>query len=228
MASGQYATARRSPWRLTAGGSDGNERLTTITGAILIVLLAVIGVTILRVRSLLWVHLFVGLALIGPVLLKLASTGYRFVRYYTRDPIYLRKGPPPTYLRLLAPMVVLTTVIVFASGVVLLLAGPGSRATLMPIHKVSFFVWLACTAIHVLGHLPEVQRTLFGGRKRSQIGLRGAVLAGASDSGHDISEGRAGRALSLAAALVGGLVLAVLLIPQFSPWLNSQPLFLHH
>ncbi|MGO9790275.1 MAG: hypothetical protein ACLP8S_12505, partial [Solirubrobacteraceae bacterium] len=71
--------------RLFGGGTDGNEQLTSITGAILIVLLAVIGVTILRVGQLISVHLFVGLLLLGPVTLKLGSTGYRFVRYYTHD-----------------------------------------------------------------------------------------------------------------------------------------------
>ena len=81
--------------RLTAGGTTGNERLTTATGVVLLVLLAVIGVTILRLRSLLWVHLFVGMLLIGPIALKMASTGYRFVRYYTANPRYRRKGPPP-------------------------------------------------------------------------------------------------------------------------------------
>ena len=71
---------------LFGGSTDGNEQLTAFTGAILIVLLAVLGVTILRIRQLISVHLFVGLLLLGPVALKLASTGYRFVRYYTRDP----------------------------------------------------------------------------------------------------------------------------------------------
>ena len=42
------------------GGTDGNERLTSMAGAILIVLLAVLGVTILRIGQLIWVHLFVG------------------------------------------------------------------------------------------------------------------------------------------------------------------------
>src|SRR6266700_2655738 len=40
-------------------------------------------------------HMFVGLLLIPPVALKLASTGYRFVRYYTASPAYRRKAPPP-------------------------------------------------------------------------------------------------------------------------------------
>ncbi len=61
---------------------------------------------------------------------------------------------------MLAPIVVLTTVVVFASGVALLFVGPSSRDTLLPIHKVSFIVWLAFTALHVLGHLLELPATL--------------------------------------------------------------------
>ena len=79
---------------LTGGGPEGNEQLTTVTGVILIVLLAVIGFTIPQLSQYLWLHLFVGLLLIGPVLLKMASTGYRFVRYYTHNTAYRRKGPP--------------------------------------------------------------------------------------------------------------------------------------
>ncbi|MGZ4175234.1 MAG: hypothetical protein ACXVUX_03315, partial [Solirubrobacteraceae bacterium] len=65
--------------RLLGGGTEGNERLTVLTGALLIVLLAVLGITIVRIGQLLWLHLFLGLVLIGPVALKLASTGYRFM-----------------------------------------------------------------------------------------------------------------------------------------------------
>jgi len=64
------------------GGVDGNGWLTTATGIVLIVLLAVLGVTIVRIGQLIWLHLFLGLLLVGPVALKLASTGYRFARYY--------------------------------------------------------------------------------------------------------------------------------------------------
>ena len=168
------SSRRRPRTRLRAGGTDGNERLTVLTGIVLIVLLAVLGVTILRIGQLLWVHLFLGLLLIGPVALKLASTGYRFVRYYTHEPRYRRKGPPAPALRLLAPLVVLSTVVVFASGVALLLLGPSSRSSLLLIHKVSFIVWLAVTAIHVLGHLPEIQRTFTTAGE-----VRGAIFANA-------------------------------------------------
>ena len=63
-------------------GTDGNELLTSMTGAVLIVLLAVLGITILRIHQLIWLHLFLGLVLIGPITIKMASTGYRFARYY--------------------------------------------------------------------------------------------------------------------------------------------------
>jgi len=125
---------------LTGGETTGNEHLTTLVGATLIVLLAVIGLTIVRIGQLLSVHMFVGMLLIGPVLLKLSSTGYRFARYYTRNPRYVQKGPPELALRVLAPMVVLSTLVVFVSGVVLLFAGASARATWLPIHKDSFFV----------------------------------------------------------------------------------------
>jgi hypothetical protein len=195
--------------RLTGGGASGNERLTAATGIVLLVLLAVIGVTILRLRELLWVHLFVGMLLIGPVLLKMASTGYRFARYYTSNPVYLRKGPPATPMRLLAPFVVISTVVVFGSGVALLFAGPSSRGTLFPIHKLSFFAWLAFTGLHVLGHLPGLPAT-----------LRADYRADTGLSGYE--PGRDGRVLSLVGVLVGGLVLAVLVLPQFGPWLHMH------
>jgi hypothetical protein len=214
---GESSTARvpaRARVRgLGGGGTTGNERLTAATGAVLIVLLAIIGVTIVSLSPLLWVHLFVGMLLLGPLALKLGSTGYRFVRYYTANRIYREKGPPPAPLRLIAPIVVASTLTVFASGVALLFAGPSSRGTLLPIHKVSFFVWVAFMAIHVLAHLPAVARALH------------ADYVDPAVSGHQ-TPGRNGRALSLLGALVGGVVIAILVIPQFAPWISSQQF--HH
>jgi hypothetical protein len=221
--------------RLTAGGTTGNERLTTATGVLLLILLAVIGVTILRLRSLLWVHLFVGMLLIGPIALKLSSTGYRFVRYYTANARYRSKGPPLAPLRMIAPIVVISTVAVLVSGVLLLLIGPSSRDPLLLIHKLSFFVWVAFTSLHVLGHLPEVASAVgLGGETASRVDVLAAL--GVSDEGNlstwtapDAAvAGRAGRGLSLAGALAGGTVLAIVLIPQFAPWLHASKSFHHH
>jgi hypothetical protein len=81
------------------GGAAGNERLTAMTGAVLLVLFAAEGLTILSIHRLLTVHFFVGMLLLGPVALKVASTGYRFVRYYSGAGLYVRKGPPSPAMR---------------------------------------------------------------------------------------------------------------------------------
>ncbi|MHB8492543.1 MAG: hypothetical protein ACYDA6_10090, partial [Solirubrobacteraceae bacterium] len=128
---------RRVQEVVIGGGTAGNGRLTAITGALLIVLLAALGVTILQIHQLIAAHLFIGFVLLGPVALKVASTGYRFARYYSGSVAYRRKGPPATPLRLLAPFVVLTTAVVFASGVVLLIVGPRHRGAWTSIHKAS-------------------------------------------------------------------------------------------
>ena len=61
--------------RLFAGGSAGNEQLTAMVAAVLVLLLAIEGATLLQLRSLLTVHAFVGMLLIPVVGLKLASIG---------------------------------------------------------------------------------------------------------------------------------------------------------
>jgi hypothetical protein len=210
-----WRSGRLGAGRLTAGGTNGNERLTAQNGAVLLVLLAVIGVTLLQLRQLLWVHLFVGMLLIGPVALKLASTGYRFIRYYTASPTYREKGPPAMLLRASAPLLVLSTLVVLVSGVALLFVGPQSRDELLPIHKISFIVWAAFMALHVLAHVQSVPRAL-----RADYGRSVAL-------GEELP-GRNGRTLSLAGALLAGLVLALLVIPEFGPWLHSSALLHHH
>jgi hypothetical protein len=114
----------RAEGSLIGGGTSGNERLTAATGILLVPLLAVIGVTLLRLRSLISVHLFVGLILIPPIALKMASTGYRFIRYYTASPLYRKRGAPPIVLRVSAPILVTSTVVVLATGVALLFITP--------------------------------------------------------------------------------------------------------
>jgi hypothetical protein len=59
-------------------------------------------------------------------------------------------------------------------------------------------VFSSFTALHVLGHLPELARNL-----------------------------RAGRSIALAGALVGRLVLAIVLIPDFGSW-THHPAGLYH
>jgi len=182
------AGSRRRP--AIGGGTDGNELLTSMTGAVLIVLLAVLGITILRIHQLIWLHLFLGLVLLGPIAVKMASTGYRFFRYHTMNPAYRSKGPPEPLMRLTAPIVVASTLVVFATGILLLIAGPNGRGQYLFLHKASFVIWLGVTAVHVLGHLVDLRRSLLPTDEPSP-------LAGSSP-------GAASRWLALTGALVGG------------------------
>jgi hypothetical protein len=186
-------------------GVAGNARLTGAVAAALLVLLAAEGLTIPFIGPLLGPHIFIGMLLIGPVVLKMGSTGYRFARYYTREEAYVRNGPPPIGLRVLAPGVVLTTVALFGTGVALLFAGRPSN-TLVFAHKLSFIAWFALMAVHVLAHLLEVPRLGFADWRRR--GPREARLAGAGS-----------RTLALAGAIAIGVVLAVLTIPAAGSWL---------
>jgi hypothetical protein len=69
-------------------------------------------------------------------------------------------------------------------------------------------------SFHVLGHLPAVARVLgIGGREETHWVGR--------------TPGSAGRWLALSGAMVGGLVLAVVLIPEFAAW-TAHGVFLHH
>jgi hypothetical protein len=200
-----YGKSLRPVQRLVGGGIAGNERLTAATGVLLIPPLAALVVSILRIRPLISVHLFVGLLLIGPVALKMGSTGYRFVRYYTSNPVYRERGTPPAPLRLLAPLVVISTIAVFATGVALLFVGPSASGLLRSSHKASFIAWIGATAIHVLGHIPDLQKTFltkYDGRVEY----------------NSLAAGRTGRIVSLAGALVAGAVLAIVLIPHFGAW----------
>jgi hypothetical protein len=195
---------RARPSARVRDGVAANARLTGALAAALLVLLAAEGVTIPFIGQLLGPHIFIGVLLIPPVALKMASTGYRFARYYAHDGPYVAKGPPPLALRVLAPGVVLTTLALFGTGIALLIAGPPSE-TLIFAHKLSFIAWVALMTLHVLGHLLEVPRLAMADWRRE--GPAEARLAGAG-----------ARALALAAAIGAGLALALLTLSMAKPW----------
>ena len=189
--------------RLLRGGSEGNARLTATTGLVLLVLLAVEGVTILSIRQLLSVHVFVGLLLIPPVALKLAVTGYRFLRYYTRAAEYVRKGPPLLLMRMLvAPGLIAATLVVFGTGVALLAVGPGG--IVLGLHKASFFVWLGAFGVHVVVYA-----------------LRVPGLVGADWGRGPRTAGATLRFGIVALALLVGLTVALAVLPSAGPWLHG-------
>jgi len=187
-------------------GVAANARLTATNAAVLIVLPAAEGATVLRVRQLISPHVFLGMVLIPPVLLKLGSTGYRFVRYYRGAPAYRRKGPPPVLLRLLGPVVAILTLVLLASGVALLLASPAWSRELLFVHKASFVLWFFSMTVHVLGHLPEVARLA----PRDWLRRTRRDVSGAGT-----------RQWLIAASLVAGALLGLATLSRIAPWLAS-------
>jgi len=194
----------RAPQASDVGGVDGNERLTSSIAVILFILLFIEGVTILQVNSLLSAHVFIGVMLIPPVLFKVATTTWRFVKYYWGDPDYRRKGPPQAILRLLGPLVVVLTLAVLATGVLLVVWAPASwHQRVFELHRLTFILWIAVTTIHVLGHLVETARVAprdWTRRTRSQV--RGASL----------------RQWALATSVVAGLLAGAWVLPYASNW----------
>jgi hypothetical protein len=207
-----------------SGGADGNEQLTAELGVVLLVLLAALGVTIPDLRGLIAEHLFLGFLLLGPVVAKLGSTGYRFMRYYSGDPAYRRKGPPRVGLRLIAPIVVLSTVVVFGSGIWLLIEGPNHRDPALTVHKLSFVAWLVFMALHVLGHLLDLPRSLRAARETREALPELLPRTGGPTR---VSSGAWGRWIILTGATLVGAVAAVALIPSFAPW-TAPRVFRHH
>ena len=180
--------------RRRPGGPESNARLTASVAAVLVILLAAEGFTILRVGRLLTPHVFIGMLLVPPVLLKMGSTMWRFVRYYAGDEEYRRKGPPLPLLRLLGPVVVVLTVVVFGTGIALLLGPYSFRSQMLQLHQLSFILWFGAMTIHVLGHIVETARVAPtgldaahphpGGRRRGPpVGARRQSRAG-RDPGH--------------------------------------------
>jgi hypothetical protein len=145
-------------------GVVGNARLTAGTAVVLLVMLAIEGVTILAVRPLLSMHELVGVLLIPPVAVKLGATGYRFLRYYQGQSTYVEKGPPHSLMRfLVAPALILSTIGVFGTGVAIL-ALHQHQGMVVGLHKASFVIWFGAAAIHVLIYAPRLLPLLRGAR----------------------------------------------------------------
>ena len=210
------------------GGAEGNERLTAITGAVLLVLLAAEGITILRLGQLLTMHFFIGMLLIGPVALKAGSVTYRFYRYYTGNGPYRRKGPPAPLLRLLGPCVMLLTAGVFGSGIMLALVGPSGRQPWLFLHKASFILWFGAMFIHVLAYLPRLPRLLYAearGVDRPQDDRRGYYGGRPVTRAAQVLGGRGVRLSLLIASLVAGLAIALLTVHLAGAWESPARFF---
>jgi hypothetical protein len=204
------AQATHRPAGVVEGHSprtEANHRLTSSAGLVLFVLLAAQGVTILSIHDLLGAHIVLGFVLLGPLVVKLVSAGWRFVKYYTGDVDYGRAGAPRPLLRLLAPFVVLTTVIMFGSGIALLAIDPGRGSLLLFVHKASFVLWFGAMTVHVLAYvLPAARWAL-------------ADLVGRGPA--EVLSTRWARQAAIVASLVIGIALSIAGLAWAHPWLTS-------
>jgi hypothetical protein len=185
-------------------GVEGNSRLTSVVGVVLLGMLAVEGYTILDVHGMITVHIFLGIMLVGPILLKTATTMYRFVRYYQGKTAYVRKGPPHIVLRVLGPVVILSSVAVLGTGIGLLAVRSHDGGWLLTAHQASFIVWVAAMTIHVLGHIKDAAVTSFHELRRR-------------------SRHRPRRFLAVVVALALGIGGATVLLPHASRWTHRGP-----
>jgi hypothetical protein len=178
-----------------------------MTGAILLVLFIAECLTVLNVGHYLTLHVFLGMLLIGPVSLKIASTLWRFTRYYTGSAPYVRRGPPAPLQRVTGPFVMLSTVAVLATGVMLGVEGPGNGPWDM-LHHLSFFAWVLFILIHLGSYVPKLPRILSGQP---------------ADRARYVLASRTTRWLLLCGFLAGGLVLALLTYHQLANWGGGGP-----
>jgi hypothetical protein len=143
--------------------------------------------------------------LIPPVLLKLASTGWRFTRYYTRNTAYRLKGAPQLIMRLLAPELVAATVILFASGVAMGVTHGRSLRVARQLHGPASVVWMVLVGVHVLVYL---RRALVSAKEDLDPSSRAAV------------SGARARIVLLMATIVAGVVAAAATLSVQHHWLN--------
>jgi hypothetical protein len=186
-------------------GVEANARLTGSTAALLLVLLAVEGITIVEIGRLLRLHVFIGVLLVPPVLLKTATTGYRFARYYTGSPPYVRRGPPHAVLRVLGPVVVALTVAVLGTGIALLWGPTSWRHSLLFLHKATFILWFGAMTVHVLGHLVDTARLAPRDWAPRADAVPGVWL----------------RRATLLTTIVAGVVLGLLALGHIGQWSHS-------
>jgi hypothetical protein len=190
-------------------GVESNSRLTAVLAVILLATLFLEGLTIVAVGTHLSWHVFLGVLLIPVTLVKVASTSWRFARYYLGDPSYTAKGPPKLLLRVLGPVVVLLSLEVLLSGLLLVIGTPVSmRSQLLFLHKAGFVLWFGVMAIHVLGHLGDTAREApLDFRRYTRHAVEGANV----------------RQWIVAGALVTGLLLALVVTPHAAHWFANPP-----
>jgi hypothetical protein len=184
-------------------GAEGNERLTAWAGAALLVGFGAECLTLLNVHWWLTAHMLIGIAVLVPTVVKGASTMYRFAKYYTNDPAYVRKGPPKLLLRIIGPFLLLNTFAVLLTGILIPLAG-SHRLRIEQLHRLGTWTWAALIAVHVLYYLWRVP---------------GLVLADLAGRG-TLRSAAFRRMAAVGGSCVVGMGLALALMPWVRDWIS--------
>jgi len=222
VASAAGRARRVDPVLPRTGGPAGNAQLTAWIGLALLVVFLAELLTLLDVTGLISWHIVIGVLLIPPALAKTATTGWRILRYYTGNRAYRQAGPPPLLLRLLGPVVVLTTVAVLGSGLALIAVGPdatftplftitGQQISWLTVHQATFIAWGAATGLHVLARLVPAAR-----------------LVPTSWHGPNRPAGATTRVLALLATLIIAVLAAAIVLRLSGAWTNGGLDRFHH
>ncbi|MGN6331198.1 MAG: hypothetical protein ACTHOD_06025 [Motilibacteraceae bacterium] len=219
---------RDDPVLARTGGPAGNAMLTAWVGLLLLVLVIAELVTLLDVTGLISWHVGIGIVLVGLALLKTATTSWRILRYYIGTPTYVTAGPPPTLLRLLGPLVIVSTLGVLGSGIVLVAVGPersrspflsvlGQQANLVTVHQGFFILFAVFAGVHLLARFVPALALAGGPRASSRLGhsdQRGSTRGSTCSS----TPGAVARWAVLGLVLVASVLAAVLVIPAAQGW----------
>ena len=173
-----------------------NLRLTSYSGLALLLLLTLVYLTGVFFGPLRQVHFAAGFAIIPLLAVKLGSTGWRAANYYLRREPFRSDGPPLLFLRLLAPLLVISVLVATGTGVVLWVLGV-RRGTWATLHTDSVVVLAVVLLLHTLAYLERALRASSGGLAAAEVSREERVMLWA-----------------LAAALVA----AVLAIGVEPPW----------
>lgn len=222
VASATGRAHREDPALPRTGGPAGNAQLTAWLGLLLLALSIAELVTLLDVTGLISWHIVIGVLLVPPALAKTASTGWRILRYYAGNRPYVTAGPPPLLLRVLGPLVVLTTLLVLGTGLALIALGPsqtfatlvtvlGQQISPLTLHQASFIGWAVATGLHVLARL-----------------LPAARLAVSAGSGALRPAGVTRRGVALLATVAVGAIAAPAILGVAGAWSTGDLHRFHH
>ncbi len=185
----------------------GVSRSVAFFGALLLLLILAELATIPLISKTIGWHIAIGLVILPALLIKIGINGYRAIAYYRQSPAFLEAGAPWLPLRLLSLPFLVTTLIVFGSGVEMTFAGPSSFSLtfLDAAHILFSIIWLLLFGFHVIAYANRSMRS--AGRDLAAIPARGA----------DPSRARL-RTLAALIAIAFGIALAIQFQSPIARW----------